>query len=68
MAEGLLGGILRDYEEPLAVKAPEALAGPEAFAAAIADHEDSRVIADVSMFTFPALLLLVQGRRRPSCN
>jgi hypothetical protein len=39
MAEGLLGGILRDEEEEEpAVEAPEALAGPEAFAAAIAHH------------------------------
>ena len=42
MAEGLLGGILRDDEEAPAVKAPEALAGPEAFAAAIADHASSQ--------------------------
>jgi hypothetical protein len=41
MAEGLLGGILRDQEERPAVEAPEApeaLAGAEAFAAAIAHH------------------------------
>lgn len=42
MAEGLLGGILRDDEEAPTVKAPEALAGPEAFAAAIADHASSQ--------------------------
>lgn len=42
MAEGLLGGILRDDEEAPAVKAPEALAGPEAFATAIADHASSQ--------------------------
>jgi hypothetical protein len=42
MAEGLLGEILRDDEEAPAVKAPEALAGPEAFAAAIADHASSQ--------------------------
>ena len=42
MAEGLLGEILRDDEEAAAVKAPEALAGPEAFAAAIADHASSQ--------------------------
>jgi hypothetical protein len=38
MAEGLLRGILRDEEGEPAIKAPEALTGPEAFAAAIADH------------------------------
>ena len=42
MAEGLLGGLLRDDEETLAVKAAEALAGPEAFAAAIAGHASSQ--------------------------
>jgi hypothetical protein len=42
MAEGLLGGILRDDEEAPAVKAPESVAGPEAFAAAIADHASSQ--------------------------
>jgi hypothetical protein len=42
MAEGLLDGILRDDEEALAVKAPEALAGHEAFAAVIADHASSK--------------------------
>jgi hypothetical protein len=42
MAEDLLGRILRDDEEAPAVKAPEALAGPEAFAAAIADHASSQ--------------------------
>jgi tetratricopeptide (TPR) repeat protein len=36
MAEGLLGGILGDEEEKPEVEAPEALAGAEAFAAAIA--------------------------------
>ena len=42
MAEGLLGGILRDDEETPAAKAPEALAGLGAFAAAIADHASSQ--------------------------
>ena len=42
MAKGLLGGILRDDEEAPAVKAPEAVAGPEAFAAAIPDHASSQ--------------------------
>ena len=42
MGKGLLGGILRDDEEAPAVKAPEAVAGPEAFAAAIADHASSQ--------------------------
>jgi hypothetical protein len=42
LAEGLLGEILHDDEEAPAVKAPEALAGPEAFAAAIADHASSQ--------------------------
>jgi hypothetical protein len=42
MAEGLLGGILRNDEEAPAVTTPEALAGPEAFAAAIADHASSQ--------------------------
>jgi hypothetical protein len=42
MAKGLLGGILRDDEEAPAVRAPEAVAGPEAFAAAIADHASSQ--------------------------
>jgi hypothetical protein len=42
MTEGLLGGLLRDDEEALAVKATEATAGPEAFAAAIADHASSQ--------------------------
>jgi hypothetical protein len=42
MAKGLLGGILRDDEEAPAVRAPESVAGPEAFAAAIADHASSQ--------------------------
>jgi hypothetical protein len=40
--EGLRGGILRDDEEAPAAKAPEALAGPEAIAAAIAHHASSQ--------------------------
>jgi MoxR-like ATPase len=42
MAEDLLGGILRDDEEALAVRATEALAGPETVAAAIADRASSQ--------------------------
>jgi hypothetical protein len=36
MAEGLLGGILGDEEAKPEVEAPEALAGAEAFASAVA--------------------------------
>ena len=43
MAEGLLCGILRDEEREPAIKAPEALKGPEAFAAAIADHSSIQI-------------------------
>ena len=35
MAEGMLGGILGDEEEKQEVEAPKALAGTEAFAAAV---------------------------------
>lgn len=41
MAEGLRSGILRDDDEAPAVKAPEALVAPAAFAAAIAGHASS---------------------------
>jgi hypothetical protein len=43
MAEGLLCGILRDEEGEPAIKAPEALTVPEAFAAAIADHASIKI-------------------------
>jgi hypothetical protein len=36
MAEGLVGGILGEEDEKPEVEAPEALAGAEAFAAAVA--------------------------------
>jgi tetratricopeptide (TPR) repeat protein len=53
MAEGLLGGILGDEEEKPEVEAPAALAGAEAFAAAIAaiaSRQDPQVARDTSEF------------------
>ena len=53
MAESLLGGILGDDEEKPEVEAPEALAGTEAFAAAVAARlagSDPEVARDTSAF------------------
>ena len=53
MAEGLLGGIVGGEEEKPEVEAPEALAGAEAFAAAvaaIASRQDPQVARDTSTF------------------
>jgi Tetratricopeptide repeat len=53
MATGMLGGILGDEEEKPEVEAPEALAGAEAFAAAVAAKlagNDPEVARDTSAF------------------
>jgi len=53
MAEGLVGGILGEEDEKPEVEAPEALAGAEAFAAAvaaIASRQDPQVARDTSTF------------------
>jgi hypothetical protein len=53
MAEGMLGGILGDKEEKPEVEAPEALAGAEAFASAVAAKlagNDPEVARDTSAF------------------
>jgi tetratricopeptide (TPR) repeat protein len=53
MAEGLLGGILGDEDEKPETEAAEALAGAEAFAAAvaaIASRQDPQVARDTSTF------------------
>ncbi len=53
MAEGMLGGILGGEDEKPEVEAPEALAGAEAFAAAIAaiaSRQDPQVARDTSAF------------------
>jgi tetratricopeptide (TPR) repeat protein len=53
MAEGMLGGILGDEEKKPEVEAPEALAGAEAFAAAVAAKlagNDPEVARDTSAF------------------
>jgi hypothetical protein len=53
MAEGMLGGILGDEEEKPEVESAAALAGAEAFAAAvaaIASRQDPQVARDTSAF------------------
>jgi tetratricopeptide (TPR) repeat protein len=53
MAEGLLGGIVGDDDEKPEAEAPEAVAGAEAFAAAIAaiaSRQDPQVARDTSTF------------------
>jgi tetratricopeptide (TPR) repeat protein len=53
MAEGLLGGILGEQDEKPEVEAPDAIAGAEAFAAAvaaIASRQDPQVARDTSAF------------------
>ena len=53
MAKGLLGGILGDEDEKPEVEAPEALAGAEAFAAAVAAKlagSDPEVARNTSAF------------------
>lgn len=53
MAEGMLGGILGGADEKPEVEAPEALAGAEAFAAAVAARlagSDPEVARDTSLF------------------
>ena len=53
MAEGLLGGVLGDEDEKPDVEAPDALAGAEAFAAAVAARfsaSDPEVARDTSAF------------------
>src|SRR5471032_2232151 len=53
MAEGLLGGIIGDDDEKPEVEAAEAVAGAEAFAAAIAaiaSRQDPQVAQDTSTF------------------
>ena len=62
MAEGLLGGILGGEEENPEVKAPEALANAEAFAAAVAARlsaSDPEVARDTSAF--------LKKQREPVC-
>jgi hypothetical protein len=60
MAERLLGGILCDDKEALAVKPTEALAGPEAFAAATEDQASSKNPEVARLF---AALVGKQARR-----
>lgn len=66
MAEGLLGGILGNEEERPELEAPEALAGAEAFAAAvaaIASRQDPQVARDTSAFlTKQSRLLDIQAK------
>src|SRR5271167_4437916 len=53
MAEGMLGGILGGEEEKPEVEAPDALAGAEAFASAVAAKlagNDPQVARDTSTF------------------
>ena len=53
MAEGMLGGILGGEDEKPEVEAPQALAGAEAFAAAVAarlSSSDPEVARDTSLF------------------
>lgn len=53
MAEGLLGGVLGGQDEKLEVEAPEALAGADGFAAAVAARlsaSDPEAARDTSTF------------------
>ena len=66
MAEGLIGGTLGDEEEKPEVEAPGALAGAEAFAAAvaaIASRQDPEVARDTSAFLKEQTRLLQTQRR-----
>jgi hypothetical protein len=66
MAEGLVGGALGDEEEKPEVEAPGALAGAEAFAAAvaaIASRQDPEVARDTSAFLKEQTRLLQTQRR-----
>ena len=66
MAEGLIGGALGDEEEKPEVEAPGALAGAEAFAAAvaaIASRQDPEVARDTSAFLKEQTRLLQTQRR-----
>ena len=66
MAEGLVGGALGDEEEKPDVEAPGALAGAEAFAAAvaaIASRQDPEVARDTSAFLKEQTRLLQTQRR-----
>lgn len=65
MPEGLLGGILGDEDEKPGVEAPEALAGAEAFAAAvaaIASRQDPEVARKTAAFLDQQSLLLEAQR------
>jgi tetratricopeptide (TPR) repeat protein len=65
MAEGLVSGVLGDDDEKAGVEAPEALAGAEAFAAAIAaiaSRQDPEVARDTSAFLKQQSLLLETQR------
>jgi tetratricopeptide (TPR) repeat protein len=67
MAEGMLGGILGDKDEKPEVEAPEALAGAEAFAAAVAARlsaSDPEVARDTSAFLKKQALLLETQQKR----
>jgi tetratricopeptide (TPR) repeat protein len=66
MAEGLVGGALGGEEEKPEVEAPGALAGAEAFAAAvaaIASRQDPAVARDTSAFLQEQTRLLLTQRR-----
>ena len=66
MAEGLVGGALGDEKEKPEVEAPGALAGAEAFAAAvaaIASRQDPEVARDTSAFLNEQTRLLQTQRR-----
>jgi tetratricopeptide (TPR) repeat protein len=66
MAEGVIGGILGEESEKPEVEAPDALAGAEAFAAAvaaIASRQDPQVARDTSAFlNRQSRLLEIQAR------
>ncbi len=66
MAEGVLGGVLGGEEEKPEIEAPQALAGAEAFAAAVAaklSSSDPEVAQDTSAFLKEQTLLLETQRR-----
>ncbi len=66
MAEGLFGGVLGSEDEKPGTEAPQALAGAEAFAAAVAaklSASDSEVARDTSAFLKEQTRLLETQRR-----
>jgi hypothetical protein len=66
MAEGLLGGVLGGQDEKLEVEAPEALAGADGFAAAVAARlsaSDPEAARDTSTFLKKQAQLLETQRK-----